>query len=113
MTQEKVPFILPIWRKFPVFDKGLGNFENLYIRNLIKINYRGGLPTLDFQIAWNGEKIGWNWFLDFTKVERSEIIGERSKIIGERSEIIGERSATIGERSETLGERSEPAHFRC
>ena len=45
-----------IWRKFQVFDKGLGNFENLYLRNVIKINYRGGLPTLDFFKKWGSEK---------------------------------------------------------
>ena len=46
-----------IWRKFQVFDKSLGNFENLYLRNVIKINYRGGLPTLDFFKKWGSKKM--------------------------------------------------------
>ena len=38
-----------IWIKVQVFDKVLGNFENLYIRNAIKITYGGGLGRFEVQ----------------------------------------------------------------
>ena len=96
-----------IWRKFQVFDKGLGNFENGGPKKMLAKMTKIKL----FQIAWNGEKIGWNCFLDFTKVERSEIIGERSEIIGERSEVIGERSEIIGETDFWILPRSSEARL--
>ena len=49
--------------------------------------------------------------MDFTKVERSEIIGERSEIIGERSEVIGERSEIIGETDFWILPRSSEARL--
>ena len=81
-----------IWRKFQVFDKGLGNFENLYLRNAITINYGGGLPTLDVFKKWGAEKnVSQNDKKLFQIAWNGEIIGERSEIIGERSETIGAR----------------------
>ena len=38
-----------IWRKFQVFDKVFGNFENLYLVIAIKINYGGGLGRFEVQ----------------------------------------------------------------
>ena len=37
-----------IWPKRK-FDKVLGNFENLYLRNAIKINHGGGLGRFEVQ----------------------------------------------------------------
>ena len=50
MTQEKITLAIwtfLIWRKFEVFDKVLGNFENLYLRNAIKIIHGGGLGRFE------------------------------------------------------------------